>query len=266
MLVPRQKPTQRQAGMPAFHKHLQSIDTILCTSSPLCPVQGCDGRMQTDIAYKGREAAELQALRCPHCAHRGFRSRVGVHVFFGGRHEYVCSYGNSINDVITVLFSERALGVFLDAYLSPTDSAVYVAHWALLRGQVGGTVTMTAGSPQFSSCYGYFCREYFAHPTHRESGDCTHDYEVEMVGGVYLTGAYVCRLCSSRVGMSHDQFHQHADYPRHYQEGSKETATDPIPADRQSTPPTDDLEDHALASSSDSYQSLNGSAQRRAPI
>jgi hypothetical protein len=47
---------------------------------------------------------------------------------------------------------------------------------------------------------------------------CEHDYQLESVGGVYLTGAYVCRLCSHRVGMSDAQFHQHDDYPRHYQQ------------------------------------------------
>jgi hypothetical protein len=51
---------------------------------------------------------------------------------------------------------------------------------------------------------------------------CEHDYQLETVGGVYLTGAYVCRLCSSRVGMSDAQFHQHAHYPRHYQEASQD--------------------------------------------
>ena len=48
-------------------------------------------------------------------------------------------------------------------------------------------------------------------------GDCRHDYQLETVGGVYLTGAYVCRLCSVRVGMSDEQFHRHVNYPRHYQ-------------------------------------------------
>ena len=47
--------------------------------------------------------------------------------------------------------------------------------------------------------------------------NCNHDYHLETVGGVYLTGAYVCRLCSYRIGMSHEQFHQQAVYPRHYQ-------------------------------------------------
>ena len=48
-------------------------------------------------------------------------------------------------------------------------------------------------------------------------GDCKHDYQLETVGGVYLTGAYVCRLCSYRMGMSREQFHQQAAYPGHYQ-------------------------------------------------
>ena len=47
--------------------------------------------------------------------------------------------------------------------------------------------------------------------------NCKHDFQLETVGGVYLTGAYVCKRCSHRVSMSHEQFHRHADYPRHYQ-------------------------------------------------
>ena len=51
---------------------------------------------------------------------------------------------------------------------------------------------------------------------------CTHDYQLETVGGVYLTGAYVCHKCSFRRGMSQEQFHQHADYPGHYQAAPEE--------------------------------------------
>jgi hypothetical protein len=47
--------------------------------------------------------------------------------------------------------------------------------------------------------------------------DCVHDYQLETVGGVFLTGAYVCRLCSHRIGMSHDQFNRQATYPGLYQ-------------------------------------------------
>lgn len=56
---------------------------------------------------------------------------------------------------------------------------------------------------------------------------CEHDYQLESVGGVYLTGAYVCRLCSHRVAMSDAQFHRHADYPRHYQK--REMTVEPEP-------------------------------------
>jgi len=55
------------------------------------------------------------------------------------------------------------------------------------------------------------------------------------VGGVYLTRAYVCRLCSHRVGMSHAQFHQHADYPRHYQEGGLTVEPEPAPTEKESS-------------------------------
>ena len=48
-------------------------------------------------------------------------------------------------------------------------------------------------------------------------GECQPDYQLETVGGVYLTGAYVCRLCSYRIGMSSEQFHQQAAYPGHSQ-------------------------------------------------
>lgn len=46
---------------------------------------------------------------------------------------------------------------------------------------------------------------------------CEHDHQLETVGGVFLTGAYVCRRCSFRIGMSHEQFRRHAIYPGHYQ-------------------------------------------------
>ena len=62
---------------------------------------------------------------------------------------------------------------------------------------------------------------------------CEHDYQLETVGGVFLTGAYVCRLCSNRVGMSHEEFHRHADYPRHYQEGGNIVHAEPTRNDQE---------------------------------
>lgn len=64
---------------------------------------------------------------------------------------------------------------------------------------------------------------------------CEHDYQLETVGGVYLTGAYVCRLCSHRAAMSHAQFHQHADYPRHYQEGGMTVVPEPAPTENETS-------------------------------
>ena len=55
--------------------------------------------------------------------------------------------------------------------------------------------------------------------------NCKHEFQLETVGGVYLTGAYVCTRCSHRVSMSHEQFHQHARYPRHYQDQAASEAS-----------------------------------------
>src|SRR5688500_5175301 len=205
--------------MPPFYKHPIRVDTILSVTAPLCPARNCNGRMQIDSAPRRIQGTGLVRVQCGMCQHGGFRSVEGVQVLFGGRHEYVCGYGPSTT-VLTILFSETALSIFLDAYLSPTESALYVAHWTLLRGQVAGAVNILADSPQVFACYEHFCREYFALSTHVDNGDCKHDYQLETVGGVFLTGAYVCRLCSFRVGMSHDHFHQHGDYPPHYQQSA----------------------------------------------
>ncbi len=220
--------------MPPYYKQPIPVDTILSSTSPLCPAVDCDGRMQIDSTSKRTKGSGLARVQCGLCQHRGFRSLEGVHVLFGGRHEYVCGYGPS-SSILTIRFSESALSLFLDAYLSPTESALYAAHWALLRGHVAGRVNMVAGSPQFTDCYGHFCREYDARSMNPGNRACPHDYELETVGGVFLTGAYVCRLCSGRAGMSHDQFHQHADYPRQYQESSNGEDSEPAPAERKTS-------------------------------
>ncbi len=131
--------------------------------------------------------------------------------------------------VLTIKFSEAALSPFLDTYLSLTEAARYAAYWALLRGHVAGRVNLMADSPLVSECYGHFCREYEADSRSSDEGDCKHDYQLETVGGVFLTGAFVCRLCSGRVGMSQDQFHQHAEYPRHYQDSTPTAHSKPAP-------------------------------------
>lgn len=121
------------------------------------------------IAAKG-----LAPVQCRVCQHRGFRSLEGVYVLFGGRHEYACGYGPS-TAFLTILFSETVLSLFLDENLSPTESALHVAQWALLRGQVVGRVNMVPNSDPFSSCYGYFCREYGAHSPHPAESQHTRE-------------------------------------------------------------------------------------------
>ena len=245
--------------MPEYYKPRLKASTILSPPSPLCPAPNCHGHMQTQSTHKRRDATGLQALQCSHCGHRGFRPLAEMYVLFGGRHEHVCCYGPSTKHVLTVVFGETALGRFLDVYLSPTESVLYAAYWTLLCGQMKGTVNMVAASYTFSQCYGHFCREYVAHSTHpaesqqtdsrasvvlqspglsdslKKQSDCEHDYQLETVGGVFITGAYVCRLCSSRIGMSHNEFHQHAEYPRHYQEGGTLQSQRLPPVDNETT-------------------------------
>jgi hypothetical protein len=76
---------------------------------------------------------------------------------------------------------------------------------------------------------------------------CRHQYELETVGGVYLTGAYVCQLCSKRTSMTDAEFRRHATYPHMYQgpedreEGhttSSDTEADQQPADRANSCPS----------------------------
>ena len=64
--------------------------------------------------------------------------------------------------------------------------------------------------------------------------ECDHEYQLECVGGVYLTGAYVCRLCSFRISMSDEQFRQHAQSSRHYQ--APDDNTEPEGPERERTP------------------------------
>ena len=62
-------------------------------------------------------------------------------------------------------------------------------------------------------------RESEQSPEHSlERPTCAHDFQLETVGGAYLTGAYVCRLCSHRLGMSDSEFSKRNAYPRQYQE------------------------------------------------
>lgn len=134
------------------------VTAMLQNITPLCPRLGCDGRMEPDSTMGSMPGTGLQALGCPVCKHRGYRSLEGIRVLFGTRHEHVCSYGPSIQS-LTVLFSGAALALFRNEGLCPTQSALYAAHWALLGGQLVGTLRFFPESPAVVHCYTYFQRE-----------------------------------------------------------------------------------------------------------
>ena len=166
--------------MPQFRKDLPRIDALLSNATPLCPIGSCDGRMQLGSGLERLGDMGLQRMACRICRHRGFRALEGVQVLFGGRHEHVCEYGPS-SSVLTVIFSEAALSLILDAYLSPTDAARYAEYWASLRGHMAGQAKLIADPPQVSEWYGHFCREYDGLSRNSDEGDCKHDYQLDTV-------------------------------------------------------------------------------------
>ena len=127
-------------------------------SALLCPAVSCGGVMASEPAMKSLDGTGLESLTCGACGHRGFRSQGGIQMLFGGRHEHVCSYGPSLL-TLTLVFSGAALRLFRDRGLNATEAAVYAAHWALLSGQVGGTVHLLSETPALTQCYEHFCRQ-----------------------------------------------------------------------------------------------------------
>ena len=93
--------------------------------------------MAIESVKKRTKGTGLEQIQCGVCQHRGFRSLGGVHVLFGGRHEYVCGYGPSAT-VLAIRLPETALCCFLDAYLSPTESALYVGTLDVAKRAGGG--------------------------------------------------------------------------------------------------------------------------------
>jgi len=60
---------------------------------------------------------------------------------------------------LNLVFSGTALALFRDRGLSPTQSALYAAHWTLLSGQLAGTIRLFPQSPAFLHCYTHYHRE-----------------------------------------------------------------------------------------------------------
>ena len=140
------------------HVRLAHFTPALQFSNPRCPTVDCAGIMVVDRIMKCLEGTGLEALSCRACGHRGFRSIGGIQTLFGGRHEHVCSYGPSML-TLTIVFSGAALTLFRDRGLSPAQSAIYGAYWALLCGQVAGTVHLFLESPSLSRCYEHYRRQ-----------------------------------------------------------------------------------------------------------
>jgi len=89
------------------------------------------------------------------------RAREGLQLLFSGQHEYVFSYGPSLS-YLKVVLSTVALNLFSTHGLEPVRLATHVAEWALLMGQVCGTVR-PSGDLVLSSCYEYCRRQAVTH-------------------------------------------------------------------------------------------------------
>lgn len=119
----------------------------------LCPTTDCGRLMEPDYRAGYDARTGLECLHCGRCGHRGMKARDGVHLLFTGQHEYVFSYGPSLS-YLKVVLSTVALNLFKTQGLEPVQLATHVAEWALLMGQVCGTVR-PSGDLVLSSCYDY---------------------------------------------------------------------------------------------------------------
>lgn len=122
-------------------------------AAPRCPAYGCGGEM-TPHPMPVLDGSGLRVWRCSACRHQGFRAEEGLRLLFGGRHEHVCTYGPSAL-TLTVIFSGAALVLFRERGLSPSQAALYTAQWALLNGQVTGTLQMFLESAMLARSYEY---------------------------------------------------------------------------------------------------------------
>ncbi|MBI4002725.1 MAG: hypothetical protein HY348_13205 [Nitrospira defluvii] len=128
---------------------------VLENITMLCPTTHCGHLMELDSRAGYDARTGLECLHCGHCGHRGMKARNGVQLLFSAQHEYVFSYGPSLS-YLKVVLSTVALNLFRVQGLTAVQLAAHVAEWALLMGQVCGTVR-PAGDLVLSSCYEY-CR------------------------------------------------------------------------------------------------------------
>ncbi len=129
----------------------------------LCPMTRCGHPMEFD-SHDGYDARTgLEGVSCRRCGHRGMKARDGLQLLFLGQHEYVFSYGPSLS-CLKVLLSTVVLNLFSGQGMTPVRLATHIAEWALLGGQVCGTVR-PSGDLVLSSCYDYCRRQVLAGPT-----------------------------------------------------------------------------------------------------
>jgi hypothetical protein len=126
-----------------------------------CPTTGCGEGMRFDSRAGYDARTGLECVYCRRCGHQGKKAREGVRLLFAGQQEYVFSYGPSVSSLKIVL-SAVALNLFRAQGLVPVEAAAHAAEWALLGGQVCGTVRL-AGDFVLSSCYEYCRRQALKH-------------------------------------------------------------------------------------------------------
>lgn len=127
----------------------------------LCPVPQCGQSMSPDPRNGYDARTGLEGVVCPHCGHCGMKARDGVHLLFAGQHEYVFSYGPSLS-CLKVVLSTAVLNLFSTHGVTSVPLATSMAEWALLKGQVCGTVR-PSGDLAHSGCYEYCRRQATDH-------------------------------------------------------------------------------------------------------
>ncbi len=131
----------------------------------LCPTTHCGRLMEPDDRAGYDPGTGLECFHCGHCGHRGMKARNGVRLLFSGQHEYVFSYGPTLSS-LKIILPTVALNLFREQGLTPAQLAAHVADWALLTGQVCGTVRLS-GDFVLSSCYEYCRRQALNNETAR---------------------------------------------------------------------------------------------------
>ena len=131
---------------------------ILRAAMVLCPKLDCKHVMERDPASEPGLHSALEALQCGRCGHRGLRAKDGLQVLSTAQHDYLLGYGSS-SSFLRVELSSIALDLFGAHGLMPVQMATYVAEWALIMGQISGTIRLVDNHLALSGCYEYYRRQ-----------------------------------------------------------------------------------------------------------